>query len=138
MAHSFVGYTTNKVGFAPEHTCTTPSFVFYMLWRLALFIPTFNIVVLEARFVRILNRFTQRVKVIQRGDKSLQGRQIICERLSTGPCSGVREVRKAYHTSESGCLYDFPTGGERYRPKFRSMNLTTGGEPNKMVQRGFE
>ena len=138
MAHSFVGYTTHKVGLAPEHTCTTSSFVFYMLWMLALLIPTFNVIVLEARVVRVLNRFTQRVKVMQRGDESLQRRQIICERLNTGPCPGAREVRKAYHTSESGCLYDFPTGGERYRPMFRSMNSLTLGESNKMGQRGPE
>jgi len=106
-------------GFAPEHVCTTSCFVFYMLWMLALLIPPFNVIVLEARVVRVLNGFTQRVKVIQRGGESLQCRQVICERLNTGPCPGVTEVRKAYRTSESGCLYDFPTGGERYRPMFR-------------------
>lgn len=45
--------------------------VFYMLWGLALLIPTFNVIVLEARVVCVLNRFAQCVKIIQRSDESL-------------------------------------------------------------------
>ena len=93
-----------------------------MLWRLALFVPTFNVIVLETRIIRVLDRFTECVEVAQRGDEGLQRRKIICERLSTGPRSDVRGTQRAYRTSESGCLYGFLMGGERCGPMFRSMD----------------
>ena len=48
--------------------------VLCILWRLALLVPSLNVIVLEARIVRVLDRFTECVKIIQRGDESLQGR----------------------------------------------------------------
>jgi len=42
-----------------------------------------------------------------------------------GSCQGMKEMRRAYHTSESGCLYDFLMGGGRYGPMFRRINEFT-------------
>lgn len=40
----------------------------------AFLVPTFDVVLLEARIIRVLDRFTKGVKVIQCGDESLQCR----------------------------------------------------------------
>lgn len=71
MAYLPVGYT---VGPAPRALVQHPVPVFHMFWVLALLIPTFNVIVLEARVVRVLNRFAQGVEIVQRGDESLQRR----------------------------------------------------------------
>lgn len=64
MAHLLVGYTTYTVHLGHEDVCTTPSSRLLLALSLVFLVPTFNLIVLEARTIRVLNRFTKGVKVI--------------------------------------------------------------------------
>jgi hypothetical protein len=63
MPHFLVGYHITLV----QHLAP----ILYLFWNLALLVPMFNLVALEARVVCVLDRFTKSVKVVQRGDESL-------------------------------------------------------------------